>query len=267
MIRLMLLCGLACACAPAFAQEGRTLRDLSTDRPDKTESPFTVDAGRFQIEVDFVSFTRDRSDDVDTETLAVTPFNIKYGLDDRTDLQIVVEPYLRQSATDRATGSAARVDGIGDVTIRLKRNLWGNDDGATALAIMPFLRLPTSTNGLGAEAAEFGLIVPFAFDLAPGIGVGLMTELDFTREPGDEDYEPTFVNSATIAFDLTDRLGLYTELFTERSVRNGARWIVTGDVGLTYAVGANTQLDTGVNIGLSDAADDLNLFVGISRRF
>ena len=33
----------------------RLLRDLSTDRPDLTESPYTVDAGHFQIETDFVN--------------------------------------------------------------------------------------------------------------------------------------------------------------------------------------------------------------------
>ena len=31
------------------------LRDLATDRPDKTESPITVDAGRFQIEADILT--------------------------------------------------------------------------------------------------------------------------------------------------------------------------------------------------------------------
>ena len=36
------------------------LRDLSTDRPDMTESPYTVDAGRFQIEMSFADFTYDR---------------------------------------------------------------------------------------------------------------------------------------------------------------------------------------------------------------
>ena len=28
------------------------MREMSTDRPDKTESPYTVDAGHFQIETD-----------------------------------------------------------------------------------------------------------------------------------------------------------------------------------------------------------------------
>ena len=33
------------------------LRELSADRPDKTDSPLTVDAGHFQLEIDFGGFS------------------------------------------------------------------------------------------------------------------------------------------------------------------------------------------------------------------
>src|SRR2546425_12662784 len=36
------------------------MREMNTDRPDKTESPFTVDAGHFQIEADILNYTYDR---------------------------------------------------------------------------------------------------------------------------------------------------------------------------------------------------------------
>src|ERR1051325_1682105 len=42
------------------------LREMSTDRPDATESPFTIDAGRAQLESDFLSYTRNRLDGVRT---------------------------------------------------------------------------------------------------------------------------------------------------------------------------------------------------------
>ena len=35
------------------------MRELTPDRPDKTESPYTVDAGHFQLEMDFANFTLD----------------------------------------------------------------------------------------------------------------------------------------------------------------------------------------------------------------
>src|SRR5437868_5206562 len=33
------------------------MRELSADRPDKTDSPYTVDAGHYQIEMDFANWT------------------------------------------------------------------------------------------------------------------------------------------------------------------------------------------------------------------
>jgi hypothetical protein len=33
------------------------MRELSADRPDKTDCPFTVDAGHFQVEMDFANLT------------------------------------------------------------------------------------------------------------------------------------------------------------------------------------------------------------------
>lgn len=247
------------------------MRELSTDRPDKTESPYTVDAGHIQVELDFVTYTRDRSrrggEDSRTETFNVAPINFKLGLTNSTDLQIVFDSYLRETVTDRNAGTRERTQGVGDLTIRLKRNLWGNDGGTTALALMPFVKLPTNSEGLGNEAVEFGLIVPLAITVSERIGIGLMTEIDLLQESDGKGYAPSFVNSATIAFTLTDRLGLYTELFTERSAERGAEWVVTGDVGLTYAISDNIQLDAGANLGITDAADDINVFVGLSRRF
>ena len=243
------------------------LRDLSTDRPDKTESPYTVDAGRIQVELDLATYTIDRERGVRTETVAIAPVNFKAGLTPSTDLQVIVQPYVRRTERNRATGRRTSLDGFGDVTVRLKRNLWGNDGGPTAFALMPFVKLPTNSGGIDNDAIEFGLIAPLAISVSDGIGLGLMTEIDFVEEADGGGLAPSFVNSATISFDLTERAGLYTEIFTERGSERGADWIVTGDVGLTYAVTDDLQLDGGVNVGLTRAADDLSLFIGLSRRF
>jgi hypothetical protein len=274
----------AAAASPASAQapdkSGYTLanptprealRELSTDRPDKTESPYTIDAGRVQIELDFATYTRDTDTSggqtIRAETLGIAPVNLKLGLTNSTDLQLLIDPYVRPSMKDRATGTRERMAGFGDTTIRLKHNLWGNDGGNTALALMPFVKLPTASRGIGNGAVEYGLIVPLAIRVSDRIGIGLMTEVDLLEESDGQGYAATFINSATMSFGITERLGAYTELFTERRTERGARWVATGDVGVTYALTNDLQLDGGVNLGITEAADDLQLFVGISRRF
>ena len=83
---------------PAVAQV--VDRELSTDRPDKTESPYTVPAGRIQIEMDLANYTRDRRDGQRIETIGFAPFNVKLGIDRDTDVQLVVAPYIRRTLRD-----------------------------------------------------------------------------------------------------------------------------------------------------------------------
>lgn len=242
------------------------MRDMDTDRPDKTESPHTVDAGHIQIEMDLATYTRDKEDGVRTETLDILPFNFKIGLTNQSDIQFVYGSYSRVHV-EGPDGLKTTDAGAGDLVIRYKQNLWGNDGGKTAFGLMPFVKIPTSTLEDANDSVEGGLIVPLAIELGKGINLGMMTEVDILRDSTDTGYEPTFVNSATMSFELTKKLGLYTEVYTERSAEDSARTIVTLDAGITYAVTDNLQLDTGVAVGVTDAADDFNVFAGLSRRF
>lgn len=260
-MRGLLAAALAALATPATAQD----RTLSTDRPDKTESPFTVPAGRGQVEVDLVSHVRDRPGVERVRTTRVLPFNLKYGIGRDTDIQLIAEPFVREVV--RASGARQARSGFGDVTVRLKRNLWGNDGGRTAFALMPYVKLPTAATGFGNGHVEGGIIAPLAIELSDRVGLGLMTELDIVRKDDDTGHAASFVTSATVGLDLTERLGVYGEVFAERSAGRGARTIVTFDTGITYAIGEDSQLDVGTAIGATAAADDLLLFVGFSRRF
>ena len=242
------------------------LRDMSTDRPDKTESAYTVDAGRIQVETDLVAYTRDREDGISVETLDVMPFNFKLGLTHDTDLQIIYASFSR-IRVDGPGGFQDTESGAGDLVVRLQRNIRGTDSGRTAPAAMAFVKLPTSTFDDANDDVEGGIIVPLALDLGNGMGLGLMTEVDFLRSESDGGYQPSFINSATVSFELTKELGMYLEIFTERSAESDANTVVTFDAGFTYAVTDNLQLDFGANIGVTDVADDLNVFAGLSRRF
>lgn len=243
------------------------MREFDTDRPDKTESPHTVDAGHVQIELDLATFTTDRDGTLRTRTLNVAPVNLKLGIAPNTDIQIVVDNYVHQRVEDRKTGARQSAGGFGDVTVRLKHNLWGNDGGTTAFALMPFVKLPTSTNGIGNAHVEGGVIAPLAIELSGGLGLGLMTEVDLLRNAADTGYAATFINSATLSGDIAEGVGLYGEVYTEIASERDSRLVATFDTGLTFAIGDDAQFDLGANIGVTDAADDLMVFVGFSRRF
>jgi hypothetical protein len=242
------------------------MREMSTDRPDKIESPRTVDAGHFQFEMDAVSYVRDR-DDPHTDAWSVAPVNLKLGLLNNVDLQLVVEPWNHLRIADSATGEEEVQSGFGDLSSRVKVNLWGNDHGKSALAVMPFVVFPTASDNLGAAGFEGGLIFPFALDLPAGWGLSMMTEVDFMRDDSGRSYHQAFVNCIGLNHDIVGDLDGYVEFFSEVSTETDSHWIGTVDVGFTYRVTGDIQLDCGVNVGVTASADDVNPFLGLSWRF
>jgi len=247
------------------------MREMNTDRPDKTESPFTVDAGHFQIEADILNYTYDRYNpartDTRVETVRIAPMNLKVGLRNNIDLQLVLETYESVRTHDLTTGGTRTDRGFGDLLVRTKWNAWGNDGGATAFAVMPYVKLPTHQDNLGNDSVEGGVIFPFALELAAGWSMGLMTQFDFVHDGNGSGYHPEFLNSVTFGHDIIGNLAAYAEFFSSVSTESGSDWIGTIDVGLAYGLTKDIQLDGGLNIGVTRAADDINPFIGISWRF
>lgn len=247
------------------------MRDLSTDRPDQTESAYTVDAGHFQLEMDFLNYTHDRDTargaDVRTRAWVVAPMNLKLGLLNRADLQLMIDPQVRVKIEDRVAGIREDASGFGDITTRLKVNLWGNDGGKTALALMPFVKWPLSASSVRNGKTEGGLIVPLAIELAEGWSMGLMTELDLVRNAANTGYDREWVNSITVGRDLSEKVGCYLEFFTVTGSARGFKWQGQVDIGFTYALKANVQLDAGCNFGVTKSAPDYQPFVGVAYRY
>lgn len=243
------------------------MREMATDRPDKTESAYTVDAGHFQVEMDMLAYTYDRSKHERVEGLAIAASNLKVGVLNNVDLQIIVETYNLQRTKNRDTGESSRMSAFGDLTFRSKINLWGNDGGPSALSVMPFVKLPTAGDDLGNGAVEGGVIFPFAMDLPSEWGLGAQVEVDHLRDSSGSGYHQEFSNTIAVSHDLGEKLGFYVELFNSVSNERHSAWISTFDFGFTYAVSRDIQLDAGMNIGLTDAADDFNPFIGLSLRY
>jgi len=284
-VPLVVLWGLSDA-SPAFAQDepaaetaivptgesARALRELTTDRPDVTESPFTVDAGHIQLESTLFGYARSRADStgVVTESFEFATTNLRIGLTDRLEANVVWQPYGVVESTGGLAGATTR--GIGSVTLRAKYSLWGNDGpkraGDTALALLPYVTLPADAdNGVGESEVGFGLIVPLAIDLGGGFGLGLNGAANFTRTEDDPTYDAAVLVSGSLAWGWTDRLGSYAEVVWEFSRGEAGGDVVTLDTGVTLALGPDLQLDAGVNIGATRAADRVAPFIGIAARF
>ena len=241
------------------------MRDFETDRPDTTESPYTVDAGHFQAEFSFLEYTSQQLDGERSHDLSLLPVNLKLGLLNNLDLQFVLDPYQRM----RTQGPLATASdsGFSDAEIRAKRNLWGNDGGKTAFAVMPFLRFPTGSS-LSSHHLEGGLVFPLAVqDLPRGFDLGTMAEFDLDRNQQDSGYGLDFTHSLTVGHELfSPKLNAYVEYVGVAAIRTGSSYLAYFDIGVTRAVARNVRIDGGINVGLSHQAEDVTVFAGLSFR-
>lgn len=244
------------------------LRPLSTDRPDQTESAYSVDAGHFQFEFEVakatigaVSADGDRSG----RELVVGGVNAKIGLTPRTDLQWVYEGQVISWKRSEATGRQDQQSGAGDVQTRLKVNLWGNDGGPTALALMPYLKWPLSASHIHNGHAEGGLIVPVAVELAPGWSLGGQTQMDWVHyDPAGHGFE--WGNTATLGRDITEQWAGFIEFASRIAPESGLGWQGQIDLGFTWEARPGLQLDFGCYFGVTRSAPDYMPFLGLTWR-
>ena len=241
------------------------LREMSTDRPDLTESPHTVDAGHVQIELEATHFSRDRAGNEESDEVGALGPNLKLGLLPQVDLQLGCVGGAWQSTKEPG---APEVDesGVGHTYVRVKWNLWGNDGGPTALALMPFVTLPTGSDGLSGEVVEPGLIVPFGWAWPAGFDFGSMVQVDWVEDADEEGRHAEWLTTATVGHALAGSLGAFLEFAAATRPAAEGEWIGTVDLGLVFAATPNVQLDGGAILGVSDAADGLGLFLGLSIR-
>jgi hypothetical protein len=94
----------------------------------------------------------------------------------------------------------------------------------------------------------------------------MMAEFDVLRDDADDGYGIAFLHTASLYHALVGKLDGYVEYAGSTSQDLGESYVAVAGGGLTYAIGPNIQLDTGVYFGLSNRADDFRTFVGLSVR-
>ena len=243
------------------------LRDFSPDRPDETESPFTVDAGHYQWEMDFANFTYDKTGATTTKTWEVSDFNLRIGLLNQLELSLIFDNYLHVHTDDSIAGTSTTQSGVGDFTARFKINLWGDDGGTTAFALLPYITFPTATDGLGNNGVEGGVIFPLTVNLPHDFDLSLETAASYQRNDDGSGYHEGFIASASLDHQIIGKLSGFVEFFSDFTTESHAGWVGTVDAGLEYLVTKNIQLDCDCYFGVTPAAASYNPFCGITVRF
>ncbi|MBW3522882.1 transporter [Chryseobacterium sp. NKUCC03_KSP] len=239
------------------------MREMETDRPDVTESPYTVDAGHFQYETDLVRLINEKSDLVKTSTLLINQANLKIGITGNTAIQIGWQTYGRQKQTEFNSGSAIKTNGIGDVTLRIKQNLIGNDSGKFALAILPYVKFPTSKYDQESRF-EGGLIVPMSYKLPGEWKLGLQVEIDRLKDLDQPAMHTEFFQTLTVSHPLSKGIdGIAETYYTyDFKAHQFSNYI---NAAIQIELLKDFKLDAGMNYGIQNTAAK-QYFIGASYR-
>lgn len=251
-VAALTLVGLWTAAAPA--------QDINPDRPDLTTSAEVVPAGALQIETG-LEYTRERVGGGPTERQLSVQGVLRLGLTPALEISIEGEPFLWLRA-------AADDHGSGDYTLGLKYRFLAPapDGGGPALALKPFVKLPTAREPLGSERPDFGALLlmsvalPWSLSLDANAGVAAIGQ----RRP--EGFIPQGIASASLSWTVTERLSTITELFLATKEERGGRDSLLATVALMYRATPRLALDAGMRTTITGQGPDWSAFIGLSVR-
>lgn len=240
------------------------LRPLRPDRPGTTESPFTVDAGHLQVEVDAFRLINTREDEQHSREWKAGYTVAKLGLSRRTDIQLEVPLYKVQKEREAAEPDWQRQAGFGDLTLRLKHNFLGDDqEGPVAMGVVAYTRLPTGGQA-GSGAVEGGLIVPVNFELPHrwNLDIQLEADLNYEREIGH--HYIRMMPSIALDHEFTDVFSFLVEGVTQWDAEHSG-WRSSVNLAPIFTVTENLQFDLGTHLALNHDTDR-EFFVGVTFR-
>ncbi|KQN26900.1 hypothetical protein ASE86_07135 [Sphingomonas sp. Leaf33] len=264
----MIATGAAVAIIAVVPASAQSLRDFCADRPGLNTPACTLDPGHVMIESGLVDWTRDHDGAQRADTMTFTDTLVRVGLDSRTEAQVGWTAFGIRRDRDAIAGTAERSRGVGDMTVALRRNLRNPEGSGVSLAIMSVATIPTGGRAIGAGDWGAALLAPMSINLPAKIDLELTPEIDAAV---DEDGHGRHVAYGS-AVGLEVPVGHAVLATGELSVFHdddpaGHSTRSTAGLSLARQRGTNLQFDAGVNVGLNRTTDDLNLYVGVARRF
>lgn len=225
-------------------------------RAQVTEFPQTVEPGRFLLRMDAISlgFNRDSTVAHKYTALGLASTILATGITNDFDVQVGAQLYLRE--TFQIAGSSQSHSGLGDVSFRAKWTFWRDDPHGAAMAVIPYVKIPTHRGGVSNDHVEGGVIVPWATGLGGGVKAGAMFQWDVVRNDLNNGYDSRWFASGYVQRDLTQAIGVYGESTLAASSATSSSFAGTIGAGATLNLSKNVQWDYGLSRGLGGSATD-----------
>jgi hypothetical protein len=221
-----------------------------------TESPDTIKPGRFRLEVDGVTLAYGRADAAGNEydAVAIASSILNIGLTRTVDIEIRADFFLKNTIEFR--GIRDSHSGRGDLYLRTKWAFWRDSRLRAAAAVIPYIKLPSNTGGIGNGFVEGGFIVPWAMQFSEGASAGAQFQWDHVRNEDNSGYDAHWHVSGFAQQSITKRFSAYAELSTMFTSSGLSDWIGQLGAGLLFQMTPRLQFDYELQRGLNRRASD-----------
>lgn len=240
------------------------LREFETDRPTIIESPLTVDAGHIMYETDLIRLETQKTETEDNRQWLFNNANIKLGLTNSTDFQVFIESYGIERSKGLSTGERQTMQGFGDIRLRIKQNIVGNDKGNFALSVLPYIKFPTNKYSDN-KKYEGGLIVPMEVKLPGEWKLELQVEADRLKDEDDDSYHTELMQGAGVSHKFGEKLEAFAETYYTYDFKKHHIYNFL-NAELQYELSDHFLIDGGVYYGIQKHAAH-NYFAGAAFRF
>jgi hypothetical protein len=251
--------------APAAAQD---LRPLCADRPGLETPACTVDAGHVQVELGIGDWIRDSQPDVRTDTILAGDVVARIGLTDNLEARVGWTAYGHQRERDRTSGVIDKVARTGDVTIGFKQNFRNPDGSGLSIALLPYATLPLGRGPIGAGDWGAGLIGAVSYELGGSLQVVASPEIDAAVDEDGDGRHLAYGGEVGLSGSLSDALTatIDVELLRDRDPGQHSTEALAG-LSLAWQPQQLLQFDIGSNVGMNHASADVEVYVGVTRKF
>ena len=229
--------------------------EIDTDRPDQTESAYTVPKNWLQLEMGF-SCQKNASDNY--EYFSPTLLS-KYGVTRKIELRIITTIVTNSSVLLQGKTNKT---GLDPVEIGAKISFWEQKKWIPKTSFIFHFAIP----GLASKANNINLVAPnFRFTLQNAISKNFAIGYNLGAEWNGEDGTPTFVYTLSPGINFAKKWYGYVEAFGSINKYEVPQHNLDG--GLAYYFSPNIKADISAGFGISRAAPDWYIALGFSVRW
>lgn len=232
--------------------------ELSSDRPDFTESVMTIESGHMQFELGY-TFTKDNEGQDELRQHVVPEALARFGVTEDLELRLTWTGY------ESTEENGSRTHGVTDSSLGFKKRLVEGGGGIPDISIIGALFIPTGSASISDDTVIPEMKVLWGY----GIGVTEISgNLNFTGPMSDDNRYLLVSNSVALGWSLSATVGFYAEyfgLYPADDVPESDEHYLNG--GFTWGLTRDLQLDIRAGGGLNGAAADFFSGTGLVVRF